>query len=216
MKVLVGECTGKPARRIEALGWGRMWIARGRNIYTYPGEPWGLDTGAYRDWADNVPFDDDLFRRAVDKALAQPESPILAVVPDAPGNGMETLRMLDDWLPELERTAPDFPWYVAVQDGMFTDDLEPYIDRLAGVFLGGTSAYKQHAGLWCDWAHANGLKFHYARCGSLNKVAHAFEVMPDSIDSAFPMWTMERWNLFVETVTNGPIQQVLALKQARL
>ena len=57
-----------------------------------------------------------------------------------------------------------------------------------------------------EWAHGDGLKFHYGRCGTLNKVAHAIRIGADSIDSAFPMWTRQRWRLFVETVTNGPIQ----------
>ena len=209
MKVLIGECTGKPADRAEALGWGRMWIARGRNIYTYPGEPWGLDNGRFRDWAEGVPFDQDLFWRAIEKAKGQDEPPYLAVVPDEPGNADMTMILLEDWLPMLQHEAPAFPWFCAVQDGMVPEDLDPYIDRLGGVFLGGTSAFKSQAGVFCDYAHAHNRPFHYGRCGSLNKLAHAIEVWADSIDSAFPMWTMERWNLFVESVVNGPIQRGL-------
>ena len=202
---MIGECTGKPARRAQALGWGRMWIARSRNIFCYPGEPWGLDNGAFRDWADEVPFNGDVFRRVVDKALRVEEPPYLAVIPDAPGDRGKTLEMLDEWLPEL----PDFPWYVAVQDGMDAEDVEPYMGAIHGIFLGGTNAYKATAQMWADWAHANGLRFHYGRCGTPNKLAHAIEVGADSIDSAFPMWSMERWEFFAESVTNGPIQQNL-------
>jgi len=182
-----------------------MWIARSRNIYTYPGEPWGLDNGAFRDWADGAPFDGDQYRTVLDKAVAISEPPMLAVIPDAPGDRDKTLEMLDEWLPQL----PDFPWYVAVQDGMTPPDVHPYLDRIAGIFLGGTSRYKATAQMWKEWAHSYGKPFHYGRCGTLNKVAHAIEVGADSIDSAFPMWTMQRWNLFVETVTNGPIQRGL-------
>ena len=198
--VLIGECTGVLANEALALGWGRMWIARDRNIYTEPGEPWGLDNGAFRDWKEGRPFDGDTWRAVLDKAMAQPTPPLLAVVPDAPGDRDETLRMADEWLPQL----PDLPWHIAVQDGMVPSDIEGY--PIAGVFLGGTNAYKATAAEWAAWARGCGLRFHYGRAGTLNKVAHAMDVGADSIDSAFPMWTRQRWRLFVEAVTNGPIQ----------
>lgn len=160
-----------------------------------------MDNGAFRDWAGGVPFDAAQFLGVLDKALVQPEPPYLAVVPDAPGRADETLRMFDLWRPIL----PDaFPWYIAVQDGMEPKDIEGY--PIAGVFLGGTNTYKATAGEWCEWTHNEGLRFHYGRCGTMNKVAHALEVGVDSLDSAFPMWTMPRWELFRECVTNGPVQ----------
>lgn len=198
--VLIGECTGKPAARARALGWGRMWIARGRNIYTYPGEPWGLDNGAFRDWAKGRPFDGDKFLAVVDKAMQHPR-PVLAVVPDAPGDAAQTLRMADEWLPRLPRSLP---WYIAVQDGMNPNDLDSY--PISGVFLGGTNAMKARASEFCEYAHGRGLPFHYGRCGTLNKLAHALEVGADSIDSAFPMWTMKRWHVFARCVQHGPEQ----------
>ena len=205
MRVLIGECTGRLAIQAESLGWGRVWVARGRNIYVYEGEPWLFDNGAFRDWAEGVPFDSDLFRRIIDKVLAVPHPPYLAVIPDAPGNATKTLEMYEEWRPQL----PDLQWCIAVQDGMEPADIEGYSGEIAGVFLGGTNKYKASAGEWCDWAHEKGLYFHYGRCGTLHKLAHAIEVGADSIDSAFPMWTTARWNLWVESVTNGPIQQGL-------
>jgi hypothetical protein len=205
LDVLIGECTGRLANEALALGWGRMWIARDRNIYTAPGEPWGLDNGAFRDWKDGKPFDGDLYRRVLDKAVAQPEPPMLAVIPDAPGNRDDTLRMADAWLPEL----PPFPWYMAVQDGMTPRDVEGY--PLAGIFLGGTDKYKASAPMWRTWTDARGLPFHYGRCGTAGKIEHAIELGADSLDSALPMWTRQRWDWFVATITNGPAQLAFAL-----
>lgn len=204
---MIGECGGRSADKARALGWGRMWIARDRNIYTYPGEPWGLDNGAFRDWKDGVPFDGDLFLRVIEKAKAHPE-PYLAVVPDAPGNGERTVEMAWEWLPEL----PAWPWYIAVQDGMVPDDLGPLLAASAagvvaeidGIFLGGTNAYKATAAMWCEWAHVNGLRFHFGRCGTLGKLELAREVGADSIDSALIMWTTERWDRFVYHFTHDP------------
>lgn len=82
MNVLVGEGTGGFADLLERLGWGRMWIARTRNIHTYPGEPWGLDNGAYGDWINGRAFDEDAWLRVVTKAQSVPNPPYLAVLPD--------------------------------------------------------------------------------------------------------------------------------------
>jgi len=205
MRVLVGEGTGGVSSLLKELGWGRMWIARTRNIYTYPGEPWGLDNGAYGDWINGRAFDEEAWLKVVDKAQAVPEKPYLAVLPDIVGGGQQSLAMSEAWLPRL----PDFPWYLAVQDGMTPGDLAHLTDEIAGIFLGGTNGFKAQAEMWCEWAHDHGLRFHYGRAGTMNKVAHALETRADSLDSAFPMWTRERMALFVELITGGPIQKDL-------
>jgi hypothetical protein len=206
MKVLVGECTGKIAEQLPGLGWGRMWIARDRHIYTYPGEPWGFDNGAFRDWQAGVPFDGDVFLKALERAERQPEPPYLAVIPDAPGRAAETLGMASEWLPFL---PGEFPWYLAVQDGMTPADVEPFVEEIRGVFLGGTNKYKSSAEEWRAWTLDAGLRFHYARAGTQEKVRHAQVVAADSLDSAGPMWEQERWELFVRWNQRGPCQSDL-------
>ena len=199
---MVGEGTGGWSELLQELGWGRMWIARTRNIYTYPGEPWGLDNGAFMDWRRGVSFDEDAWLNVLERAQAVPEKPYLAVLPDIVGGGLESLALSESWLPRV----PDFPWYLAVQDGMVPKDAEHMTNDIAGIFLGGTNGYKAQARLWCEWAHTNGLRFHYGRAGTLNKASHAMSVEADSLDSAFPLWTKERMALFVEQITGGPIQ----------
>ena len=208
MKVLVGECTGTMADRIQALGWGRMWIARGRNIYAYLGEPWGLDNGAFRDWREGVPFNGDAFLRSVDKALNEYEPPYLAVCPDIVGGGLESLDFSLGW---LDRLPDHFPWYLAVQDGLAPADVEPHIHQFAGLFLGGTLAFKATAPTWRELATEHDKRFHYGRCGTLGRVRQAIHHGADSLDSAFPMWTRSRWNLFVDAI-NGFGQSDLFLK----
>lgn len=210
MHVLVGECTGGWARELPGLGWGRMWIARGRNIYTYPGEPWGLDNGAYRDWTNRPApmqpeqFKADLFWDAICKAEEHPR-PMLAVVPDLPGNGAS----LDFSLRWREQLPDGWPWYVAVQDGTGPEAMMPHANGFAGVFLGGTDAYKATAGEWVVFCREHGLRFHYGRCGTLPKIAHAIQVGADSVDSATAMWTRARWRVFKEALTMGPPQSDL-------
>jgi len=80
------------------------------------------------------------------------------------------------------------------------------IEGIRGIFLGGTSRFKATAGEWCRWAHEHHLLFHYGRAGTEEKVRHALDVGADSLDSAFPMWTLERFQLFVRWVHMGPCQ----------
>jgi len=177
-----------------------MWIARTRNIYTYPGEPWGLDNGAFRDWKDGKVFDGDQFMRVMDKAAAMPEPPYLAVLPDRPGLGAESLALSWSW---LDRVPREWPWYLALQDGMAPEDAEPFLGHITGLFLGGTNRFKAQAARWRGVATNHGLGFHYGRCGTMNKIAHAVEVGADSLDSALAMWTRSRWIGFVDALTLG-------------
>ena len=195
---MLGEFTGRNERVIQRLGWGRMWMAIGRNIYLYDGEPWGFDNGAFRDWT-NKPapmqpeqFDGAAYRERLAKAMDHPE-PLLAVVPDLPGNSASL-----DYSLRWRDTLPDWPWYLAVQDGTTPERVEPYMDgRFAGIFLGGGNGYKATAREWVAFAHGHGVPMHYGRAGTLGKLAHAEEVGADSIDSAFPLWTEARMRAFV-------------------
>lgn len=204
--VLVGEFTGRRVKLIEQLGWGRMWIARGRNIYTYESEPWGFDNGAFRDWKLGVGFDTAAYDTSLEKAVVHSEAnhpPLLAVAPDIVAGGIESLMFSVAWRDDLPDTLP---WYLAVQDGMSTRAVDEELDtgRWNGVFLGGTDSFKATAGRWCSLAHSVGLQFHYGRCGTLGKLEHAYEIGADSCDSALIMWTEERWQRFAHHWQHRP------------
>jgi hypothetical protein len=183
-----------------------MWVARDRLIYTYPGEPWGFDNGAYRDWQAGVPFNAAAFEKALGRAVEQTEPPLLAVLPDIPDGGLESFRLSESW---IDRLPDRFPWYLAVQDRTEPADAAPFLGRIDGIFLGGTNTYKATAGEWCEWAHGHGLPFHYGRSGTWAKIAHAFHVGADSIDSTTPSWEEPRWREFLATMANGPRQKDL-------
>jgi hypothetical protein len=204
---MVGECTGGYVPQLMELGWARMWIARGRNPYQYVRddgyvEPIGVDNGAFRDYLAGLSFDGDAFMRTLDKVSMLPHPPYLAVLPDIVGGGLASLELSLEW---LGRDLPDFPWYLAVQDGMVPDDVDPSL--FSGIFLGGTNSYKATARQWCEFAHAHNIPAHFGRCGTQAKIALALEVGFDSLDSAVAMWTKARWRLFRESLTNGPPQQ---------
>lgn len=110
-------------------------------------------------------------------------------------------------------------FYVAVQPGIEPEDLDRpcphcgWFDELPtwmhfhGVLLGGSSRWKvAQASRWKRWCHARGLALHYARAGTPSKARFAREVGADSLDSSFPLWTVQRFERFADEVQNGPRQ----------
>lgn len=191
MIVMVGSTRStRLVARIRSLGWGRMF-AQGRAT-PYDGEPWGLDNGAFAAWRSGVPFDAERFRRRVDQALTV-SRPALGVLPDLVGEGVRSLAMSLEW---LERLPAEIPWYLPVQDGMTAADVAPVLPRLAGLFLGGTDAFKRTAREWCEFAHAHGRRFHFARVSTAARLRAARDMGADSCDSSQPLWSDDHWRRF--------------------
>jgi hypothetical protein len=182
-----------------------MWMAIGRNIYTYPGEPWGFDNGAFRDHLAGREFGAGPYRRRLAKARKH-GTPLLAIVPDRVAHP-ESLAFSLKWRDDL----PPYPWYLALQDGMTRRDVLPHARRFVGLFLGGSDSFKATARDWCQFAHDHGLRFHYGRAGTPAKIVHALESGCDSLDSAFPMWTKRRFDFFRSIICSGHPQARLAV-----
>jgi len=205
MIVLLGDTRQHElVRMLEERGWGRMWVDR--RPEPYPGEPWGFDNGAFSDWTAGRPFDADAFERRLERARRTETAPYMAVLPDLVAGG---LRSLDFSLSWRERIGEDeWPWYLAVQDGMHLRDVAPLLDGwFAGVFLGGTTRFKSTAPRWCALAHELGLRFHYARASTIPRVMDARAIKADSIDSSFPLWNRSRLDEFCRAAGKGEIRQ---------
>lgn len=188
MKVLVGENPSRRMReRAREYGWGQMYVYR--EPRPYEGEPWGFDNGAYLDWRRGREFDRERYLRDLGRAMGIGR-PYLAVAPDIVAGGMGSLEFSVAW---LEDELPgEWPWYLAVQDGMTPEAVGEYVGNFSGVLLGGTNRFKEEAGKWCEWAHGLGKKFHYARASTERKIKSAIRIGADSMDSAFPLWTVGR------------------------
>ena len=191
MKIITGELSSKKmTKRIKDQGWGRMFIMM--KPAPYEGEPWGFDNGAYRYFSKGEVLDETTFLKRFEVAHAVGK-PYMAILPDIVEGGVASLKYSLEWLEKL----PDWPWYLAVQDGITGYHVEPIIDLVDGIFLGGSTKYKSTAGVWSNFAHHHNKKFHYGRCGTIRKLQHAMDVGADSIDSAFPLWSVERFERFV-------------------
>ena len=207
----------RSARNVRLLtdrGWGRMFASQ--TPTPFPFEKWGFDNGAFKAWQDagfpgGLTIDDwcilwaaEEFEARVLKASEAGSDPYLAVVPDIPGSP-HSLQWSVEWMPELRR---DWPWYLAVQDGMELSQVENVLHLFAGIFLGGTDKFKLTAYRWAQLAHYHQKKFHYARAGTPKKIRHAFNVGADSLDSTFASWTTQRTNELCHVWDGLELQQI--------
>jgi hypothetical protein len=203
MLVFLGETRDRRiVKTLKASGWGRLWADR-KKVETYPDEPWAFDNGAFVAWKRGESFPVRKFNERLDAALSAAPTPRMAVAPDIVAGGATSLRFSLDWLPKL---PAEWPWFLAVQDGMTPADVAPELHHFRGIFLGGSDRFKnEEAKQWCVLAHLAGIPFHYGRAGTLRKVRHAKRIGADSIDSAFPLWCIARLERFVDQVkTGGP------------
>lgn len=201
MKIFVGDTRSqKVVSFLAEMGLGRMLVSR--PVKLYPGEQWAWDNGAYRDWVGGCnmkgPDYEGLILSRIENIYSLGK-PYLAILPDLVGKGDESLEYSLEWFPKL---PADWPWYLALQDHMDSVKVIQAVGEfpIKGFFLGGTDAFKKEAELWAAIAHHLGLKFHYGRAGTMGKIIHAKMVKADSLDSAFPLWSMERLRSFAKII----------------
>jgi len=202
MRVMLGETNSARVRSfVQQSGWGLLYVHRLPRPYS--GEAWGFDNGAYIDWKHGREFDGARFRKALDLAI-EVGLPYMAVVPDLVARGRESIDFSMRW---LEQLPPSWPWYLAVQDGMKQEDVEPIIPHFAGIFLGGTDRLKEQAEEWCAFAHLHSKPFHFARAGTERKIKQAIRIGADSIDSNFPLWHFSRMRRLEYLLTDWQIME---------
>lgn len=196
MQILIGDGSGKRLKRIcQQYGIGRMLCQNWPELYE--DEPYGFDNGAWgfreEGW---TPKNEGKWLVRLNRVMGFAWKPYMAILPDIVAGGDKSLELSISWIGNL----PDWPWYLAVQDGMTVAKVIDVLDRVDGIFLGGSDSYKKYAGYWCKTAHHLGKKFHYGRAGTLNKLAHAIAIKADSLDSAFPLWTKDRLWSFIQAL----------------
>ncbi len=170
--------------RSIANGWGRLFCTE--RPAPRACEPWALDNGAFPAWKHGTPWSASAFLRSVEQSAGL-HPPTMAVLPDRVAEGYASLEWSLRWL--ALGVLPDFPWYLAVQDGMALDVVERALPDVAGIFLGGSDAFKATAPAWCELAHKHGKKFHYARVSTQDRLRAALDCGADSADSAQMLWS---------------------------
>lgn len=138
------------------------------------GLSWAVDNGAFRG------FDSGSFRRLLARVAGR--SRLLWIVcPDKVADARETLRLFDQWQPEVARAGP-----VAFvgQDGQ--EDLDVSWDRFACLFIGGSTEWKlsNAAHDLATEAKRHGKWVHLGRVNSRRRLRYAWSMRADSTDGS--------------------------------
>ena len=138
--------------------------------------PYAIDNGAYTSFNRGKPFDAERYLRYLD---AWGSECLWTVIPDEVGNREETLIQADLWIPRIE----GHNLLICLQDGMVYDDIVPFLGRIYGIFLGGSTEYKvTKACYWSEFAKKHGLYYHIGRVNTVKRIRLCILAGADSFD----------------------------------
>lgn len=160
---------------LRAAGWRLMVSARG--VLRTEGFPYALDNGAWTAHQQSEPFNVSAFERAVALLGASAD---FVVCPDKVADAETTRALIVEWLPRLAHLPRVL---LAVQDGMTPDEVAPLLSERTGIFIGGTSKWKEcTAAQWGALARKHGAWCHMGRVNSQRRIAICHEAGIDSCD----------------------------------
>jgi len=212
MKIFIGSTTMKEKLRKESR-IGRVLSDHKKHIgmKLYEGEEWIFDNGAWGHYKNGKEFDVNEFKNWLDAAYEKLPIPYFAVAPDIVAGGNKSLELSMSWIDKLPK---DWPWYLAIQDNMDSANIIEALSSFKGIFLGGSSDFKKHAGYWCKIAHLHQKKFHYARCGTIAKIIHATIIQADSMDTTYPVYEKGRFYSFVQSLSQNIFDELIVFERS--
>jgi hypothetical protein len=168
-------------RNLEALrraGWRLMISAKGR--HGHGGLRYALDNGAWHSFCHELPFDAASFL-----ATYRELGPLadFVVLPDIVAGGHASLAYSLKWRDQLG--VPLCPFMLAVQDGMAAMDVAQSIGPQLGIFVGGSTAFKERTmAAWGVIARGKGARLHIGRVNTVRRIALCAAAGADSFDGS--------------------------------
>lgn len=203
MKLYTSTGTKKSIQRLNELNVGLLMV----NVYRNP-DNWpyfAVDNGCYSAFNQKEDWNAGPFLNILNKLVKESRIPDWIVIPDKPTDP-SSLDFSMAWLPILERMYPTFPKYLAVQDGMSFDSVDSIVDRIDGIFIGGSMDWKlDNMKGWVEYAHSHDIQCHVGRIGPIQRMILCELAGADSIDST--TWVQVRGG--VDKYVNGFKTQTL-------
>lgn len=161
---------------MRKMGWSILLSAAGSLQFDRSFE-WALDNGAWSAYQQGKEFDEYAFAKAVDKVA---EGAQWVVLPDIVQGGMKSLDLTLRWMDRLKglptRTL------IAVQDGMTPDDVRGYLGPMCGLFIGGSTAFKENMDAWGMLARRCNAYLHIGRVNTQRRIRACAQVGANSFD----------------------------------
>jgi hypothetical protein len=179
---MVSYASRTGTRRNLALMKQNDWrlIVSATGVLRNEGMKYALDNGAWTAFQQGKPFDEDAFMRAVD---LMGEHADWIVLPDIVAGGLASLDYSLTWLERL-RGLPT-PVLLAVQDGMEIDDVRSILGPAVGIFVGGTTEWKEAtASAWGSVARRRNCYLHVGRVNSIRRIKICAAAGANSIDGS--------------------------------
>jgi hypothetical protein len=137
------------------------------------GYRWAADNDAFTNWNESA------YLRMLDTIRDMPGC-LFVTAPDVVANAAATLRLFEQWLPQLAR----YPVALVAQDGLTVTDT-PW-DEIAALFIGGSSEWKMgdEAHTLALEAKRRGLWLHMGRVNTRQRFRWAKSIGCDSVDGS--------------------------------
>lgn len=168
---------------LAAAGWGWMVGPLDMGGPILGGMPYALDNGAWPCFSRGLDWDESAFLVALNRYGWGAR---FVVVPDVVADADKSLRLTQLWLPKLlaRHDLCRSRILVAVQDGMqFPDILPLLIDKRVGIFIGGSTEWKERAIIpWGRWAKERDLYVHVGRVNTRRRILLCAAGYADSFD----------------------------------
>lgn len=169
--------TRKNLEAMRAAGWRLLVSATG--VQRTEGMRYAIDSGAWTAYQAGTPFDEVAFCRAVEKLG---ESADWIVLPDVVAGGLRSLEMSLAWRDGFLRGIPT-QLLIAVQDGMSIDDVREHLSPAVGLFIGGTTQWKETTAVqWGVLARRRNCHLHVGRVNSARRIRICAAAGAHSID----------------------------------
>ena len=172
--------TRRNLRALDAAGWRLLVSARG--VLRTEGFRYALDNGAWTAHQRGEDFDEEAFTKAVDLLG---DGADWTVLPDIVGAGHRSLAYSLSWLPRLAPLPGRL--LIAVQDGLESEDVRPYLSDRVGIAVGGSTDWKiRTIPIWGRLAHDAGCWLHVLRVNSIRRLNLCRDARADSFDGSGP------------------------------
>jgi len=139
-----------------------------------------IDNGAWTSFNSGEPWREDLFRRLV---ASHGKKARFIVVPDIVEGGPESLALSIEWLGwclECCKMA-----LIPVQDGMTDEDVESLLGPRVGVFVGGSTEFKERTvQSWGRLCRKSGAWLHVGRVNTVRRIKLCIAARADSADGS--------------------------------
>ena len=188
MKMYTSTGTRELIRKCNAHNIGLLMVDVWRDPNRWP--YFAVDNGCFAAWNRQEEWNPAPFLNILHRCKREGRRPDFIVIPDIPLSG-ESLAFSRLWMPVLSRQFPDFPHYLAVQDGMSPPDIEPLLGGIQGIFVGGSMDWKlETMPSWVKFSHTHGIQCHIGRIGPIRRMMMCELAGADSIDST--TWVQRR------------------------